>query len=88
MKKLTSTVVVLAISLAVLVPAGMASATTMITSGVGEVNLGPIVIPNTARHWTVTWSYNASTDVGQSLGPPYIDAQLFSGDWMQSSKWG
>jgi hypothetical protein len=52
-----------------------ASATT-ITSGAGEVNLGPIVIPNVANHWTVTWTYNGSADVSQSIGPPVVSVQI------------
>jgi hypothetical protein len=46
------------------------------TSGVGEVNLGPIAIPNAATHWTVTWSYNGSDDVSQSISPPVVDVQI------------
>jgi hypothetical protein len=76
MKKLTSTLAALAISLAVLVPAGVASATTATRSGVGEVNLGPIVIPNNAIHWNVIFTYNGTADIPQSIGSPVVYAQI------------
>lgn len=76
MKKPTPTLAALAIGVAVLVPAGVASARSTITTGVGEVNLGPIVIPNTAKHWTVTWSYNGRADVSQSVGGQVVAVQI------------
>lgn len=76
MKKRTSALAALAFSLAFLVPASVASGTVATTTGVGEVNLGPIVIPNTAKQWTVTWSYNGRADVSQSVGGQVVAVQI------------
>jgi hypothetical protein len=65
-------------SAALAIPAS-ASATTVISSGVGEVNLGPSVIPNAATHWTVTWSYNGAAYVSDNLGAPSVQIQVENG---------
>lgn len=75
MKKTLIALAALALGLAVLAPAGVASATNPITSGVGEVNLGPIVMPDAATHWTVTWSYKGSGYVSSNLGAPSVQIQ-------------
>jgi hypothetical protein len=67
----------LALGLAALVPACVASFTNAITSGAGEVSLGPIVVPNAATRCTVTWTYNGGDDVSQSISSPVVDVHTF-----------